>query len=154
LASNKQTIYNVFTNTLLKNYERWYWQLYFGSKMTIIYRIPIMSYDGIVYHLIIKWWLRSSTLFNINNRAAGKWASMSIVLGVSVLPHSTIFQLNFGTVPIVWYLLFSFYLYRHGNKQRGELNSTCNVFQRHVCTRCRNSYCYALVKGVAIHVRQ
>ena len=28
------------------------------------------------------------------------------VLGVSILPVSTIFQLDFGTVPTVWYFLF------------------------------------------------
>ena len=143
----------MFTNTLLKNDKRWYWQLDFGSKSTIIFQLPIMSYDGIVYHLIIKWWLRPSTLFNRNNRAAGKWASMSIVLGVSVLPLSTIFLLNFGTVATLWYLLFSFYLYRYRNKQRGELTSTCNIIQQNLWTRCRNTYCCALVKVVAIHVR-
>jgi hypothetical protein len=57
---------------------------------------------------------------------------MSIVLGVSVLPLSTIFLLNFGTVATLWYLLFSFYLYRYRNKQRGELTSTCNIIQQNL----------------------
>jgi hypothetical protein len=34
---------------------------------------------------------------------------IGLVLGVLILPLSTIFLLNFGTIPTVWYFCYSFY---------------------------------------------
>ena len=56
ILSLKTPCWKVFCH--MRTYDvRWYWLLYFGSKLTIAC-FPIMSCDDPVCYLIFKWWLR------------------------------------------------------------------------------------------------
>lgn len=66
--SSRLTIQNIFTNTTLV--EKWRTMvLAIRFWFTADYYWPF-TYNGIVYHLIIKWWFRRMTLFNRQTSAA------------------------------------------------------------------------------------
>ena len=73
--------------------ERWYWQLYFDSNLTIV---ALFFFHGLVCYLLFKWWLRPSALFNRTNvihgvlLTSGKhFHDLIISLGGKVLFHNT-----------------------------------------------------------------
>ena len=45
-CTKSQLVHNIYTDV-----DRWYWQLYFGSKLTTVFLN--MTYNGVMYYLII-----------------------------------------------------------------------------------------------------
>ena len=56
-----------------------------------------------------------------------KWAVMYLCVRISILPISTIYILNFGTVTTVWYFFHSFYYLYNMNQRVSECGLLFNV---------------------------